>query len=324
MVWWKLAKFYYRCGRIGDARSSLQQSLSIDEWNSHYKTVASWWWVDPNEFEKATHTWSLRKILGLMPPMETMELPAHRRMRRLLYIARIRWTEHLRREAELEAIRKLNEAKEKALQEGLAIMGNGRAKLKKDRNKKTPKIQWKTPLPIIYPSKLTPNECNATCKDMEGEFEYFPGTDSQPLPAGEHRIDVEFTPRNTDKFNCELATVVLIVKKARPVIKWRNPVPLYFGSPLTDDHHLNAKLIISAGGGEDREDSPKKGKKKKKQSTMDYATSDRGNAEQMVDPPEGTMEYVFCSMFFLLFLFMMVSLSLLSIYCCLFAFSDMT
>jgi DNA polymerase-1 len=34
--------------------------------------------------------------------------------------------------------------------------------------------------------------------------------------------------------------------------------------------------------------------------------------------------YVFCSMFFLLFLFMMVSLSLLSIYCCLFAFSDMT
>jgi hypothetical protein len=34
--------------------------------------------------------------------------------------------------------------------------------------------------------------------------------------------------------------------------------------------------------------------------------------------------YVFCSMFFLLFLFIMVSLSLLSIYCCLFALSDMT
>jgi hypothetical protein len=33
-------------------------------------------------------------------------------------------------------------------------------------------------------------------------------------------------------------------------------------------------------------------------------------------------EYVFCSMFFLLFLFMMASLSLLSIYCCLSEFSD--
>jgi hypothetical protein len=34
--------------------------------------------------------------------------------------------------------------------------------------------------------------------------------------------------------------------------------------------------------------------------------------------------YVFCSMFFLLFLFMMVSLSLLSIYCCMSTFSDTT
>jgi tetratricopeptide (TPR) repeat protein len=34
------------------------------------------------------------------------------------------------------------------------------------------------------------------------------------------------------------------------------------------------------------------------------------------------LRYVLCSMFFLLFLFMMASLSLLSIYCCLFAFSD--
>jgi hypothetical protein len=36
----------------------------------------------------------------------------------------------------------------------------------------------------------------------------------------------------------------------------------------------------------------------------------------------GDTLYVLCSMFFLLFLFMMASLSLLSIYCCLFAFSD--
>ena len=60
---------------------------------------------------------------------------------------------------------------------------------------------------------------------MDGEFEYFPGTDDLPLPAGEHNIEVEFTPRNTDKYNCELATVTLVVKKAKPVIKWRNLLP---------------------------------------------------------------------------------------------------
>ena len=55
--------------------------------------------------------------------------------------------EHLRKEAELEAIRKLNEAKEAALKEGMMSATSSRVKPKKDRNKKTPKIVWKTPCP---------------------------------------------------------------------------------------------------------------------------------------------------------------------------------
>ena len=95
--------------------------LAIEEWKPQYQKVASWWWRDPNIFEEATHTWSIRKILSLLPPIQTMELPSHRRLKQILPIARAKWQERLRREAELEAIRKLNEAKEAALREGLAV-----------------------------------------------------------------------------------------------------------------------------------------------------------------------------------------------------------
>ena len=88
-IWWKLAKSYYRCGRLGDARSSIAQALAFNVDDHQYRKVAKTWWDDPNEFEKATHVWSVTKIMSHLPANDTIEQPSHHKMSKLLIYARI-------------------------------------------------------------------------------------------------------------------------------------------------------------------------------------------------------------------------------------------
>ena len=291
--WWRLGKAFYACGRVGEARSALAQALAIDMERGQYLSVARCWWIEANDFERSCHMGKMGDIIATIPPQEGMfglEEPAHAKLRSLLKIARVRHKEQLAREAELEKIRLKNEAKEALLAAGLKEMGmEGRQPIKKDRNKQNPKIAWKTPNNIIYPSKLTPNECNAVCKDIEGDLEYFPGTDSKPLPAGEHSIDVVFTPKNTKKFNQAELSVTLVVDKASPLVKWKQPPTLYDGSLMEPDSHLNAKLVNHLT--ELDASDPQHPNNKKSKSTNGSFGAERGNAEQLVDPPAGVFRY---------------------------------
>jgi len=291
-IWWILAKIYFRCGRIPDARSSIAQAMSMSTQRHQYLTAGRTWWQDPNGFEETIYMWPAWEIVNSIAPQSTFFYPAQVKLKSLLKIAKQRAKEALMRAAEEERIRLREEAKQKLLDSGQQVRGDGRKRLVRDRNKLNPKIEWATPAAIVYPSKLTPKECNATCKDMEGIFEYFPGTDSLPLPAGEHQITVEFTPMNTKKYNSIEVSVTLIIHKAKPLVKWKDPPPIYNGTSLNTKEQLNAKLVHhpndlldndDGGGGKGR-------KKRKKAETLDF-DENIGNAVQLVDAPDGTFEY---------------------------------
>lgn len=297
--WWVLAKNFHRCGRFLDARSSLTQCLSIDSTNDQYSGVMKCWSEGKSTFEEAIHTWYVSQIIDILPLNDDLEVPAVGKMRVLLEIARIRHAEQKRREIELERLRLAQEARERAMAEGLMAISatnTKRERPKKDRNKQNPRVLWKTPEPIIYPSKLTPSECNAICKEVDGEFEYFPSTDDNPLPAGEHKLEVEFIPRNTNKFNVVELSVIIVIRKAVPVVKWRNPSAYYVGTKLNHTDHLNADLHVHSrsGTGDDDNNNDKKSSKKskkKKGGGFSFGNDGVGNAEQLVDPPTGTFYY---------------------------------
>ena len=292
-VWWKFAKAYWRCGRTPDALSAIAQALAITGDNTQYISVSRSWWVDPHEFEHMVHTWPAWDICNRIPSSEVLAYPAQMKLRVLLKVSRERLKAEIIRKAEEERLRLREEAKQKALESGQTVGADGRTKIVKDRNKANPKVLWNNPEAIMYPSKLTPKECCASCKDMEGEFEYYPGTDSPPLPAGEHTIVCEFTPKNTKKYNCVEIQVVLIIHKATPIVKYDDPPVLYNGASLSSMLHLNAKLVENPADLVDNDDDAgggKKRKKRKQKDTMEFS-SKVGNARQMVDAPDGTFEY---------------------------------
>ena len=289
-AWWMFSKVHFRCCRHPDAKSSLAQALNFDSENTQYLRAARIWMQEPCTFEERMHTWTAAQICQALPPQSDFYLPSQKKLRGLLFIARRRNKEELVRRAEEERIRLREEAKQKLIEQGMAGETEGRQRIVKDRNKLNPKIEWQTPSAIIYPSKLTPKECNASCKDMEGSFEYFPGTDSLPLPAGEHTIFCVFTPNNTKKYNCVETSVVLIIKKATPLVKWKDPEPIYNGATLDTKRELNAKLVDHPNDLQDHDTGAqgKNKRKKRKQETMSFNV---GNATQLVNAPDGTFEY---------------------------------
>jgi hypothetical protein len=97
---------------------------------------------------------------------------------------------------------------------------------------------------------------------------------------------------------------------------WLNSIMSRVGSP-TAPVWANARLMGNTITGDD-DDFHALGKRSRR-----ATAAARGNGS-LEDDDESADLYVFCSMFFLLFLFMMISLSLSSIYYCLPAFSDTT
>ncbi len=91
--------------------------------------------------------------------------------------------------------------------------------------KKTPKIAWSSPNPIIEGKPLGDAQLNATA-DVEGDFHYDPGVGSV-LDPGIHRLSVVFHPADPDRFERAAAAVQLVVEK-KPVLPAepeRPPVP---------------------------------------------------------------------------------------------------
>jgi Flp pilus assembly CpaE family ATPase len=105
----------------------------------------------------------------------------------------------------------------------------------------TPALSWMRPQPINYGTALGAEQLNAVAS-VPGSFVYMP-PEGAMLSAGSHMPTVIFTPEDSANYKSAQAAVALIVNKATPSIKWRDPSPLTSGNPLSVAQ-LNAKASV--------------------------------------------------------------------------------
>ncbi len=108
--------------------------------------------------------------------------------------------------------------------------------------KATPVINWPTPAAITYGTALGDDQLNAST-DVAGTFTYDPGAETV-LPAGDHTLNVTFTPDDDVNYTTTTAEVTLTVGKATPVINWPTPAAITYGTALGDDQ-LNASTDVA-------------------------------------------------------------------------------
>ncbi len=105
--------------------------------------------------------------------------------------------------------------------------------------KGSPAISWSTPAKITYGTALDETHLNASAP-VPGKFEYSPAA-GEMLPPGMHTLSVVFTPADTANYAKAQATVSLSVAKAKSAIHWLAPVPIVYGTQLS-----NAQLCARA------------------------------------------------------------------------------
>ena len=94
----------------------------------------------------------------------------------------------------------------------------------------SPPITWSTPAPILYGTRLSDAQLNAT-SSVPGTFVYTPSAGTL-LHAGLQTLTVTFTPSDTTLYTTTSRTVTLVVTPVTPVITWRTPAAIAFGTPL--------------------------------------------------------------------------------------------
>lgn len=104
-----------------------------------------------------------------------------------------------------------------------------------------PVLDWPAPGSITFGTKLSSIQLNATAP-IPGVFAYAPGV-GELLPAGRHELSVRFTPQDRNLPYVEQKTTLLIAK-AVPVLSWKEPAPIVFGTPL-GEQQLNAKSTVN-------------------------------------------------------------------------------
>ncbi|MGB7986116.1 MAG: AAA family ATPase [Terracidiphilus sp.] len=122
-----------------------------------------------------------------------------------------------------------------------AQIGAENAAVEEAKKPQTPVIVWAAPAPILYGSKLSAAQLNAT-SSVPGSFVYAPA-EGEILAAGEHTLTVTFTPEDTKAYTAAEATVALTVTKAVPTITWAAPATITYGVAL-DGSQLNATASV--------------------------------------------------------------------------------
>ena len=117
-------------------------------------------------------------------------------------------------------------------------------------------ICWEAPVPIEFGTSLCHEQLNAKCNiNISGYFEYDPPSGTT-LPVGEdNRLSVSFQPFDKENFLSAFKTVFLKVFKKKPSLKWNNPAPILFGTPIHVDI-LNAVCVDNIEGRFDYDVSP--------------------------------------------------------------------
>jgi hypothetical protein len=94
-----------------------------------------------------------------------------------------------------------------------------------------PTITWATPAVIAYGTPLGPVQLNAV-SSVPCTFVYSPAAGTI-LSAGIHLITVTCTPVDATDYSSVSKTVIMIVRRAAPVITWATPAPISQGTPLS-------------------------------------------------------------------------------------------
>jgi len=105
----------------------------------------------------------------------------------------------------------------------------------------TPTITWPPPAPIVYGTKLSATQLNATAS-VPGSFVYSPAVGTLP-GAGTQTLSVTFTPTDTVAYQTATASVSLTVNKATPAVTWSAPAGIVYGTALSATQ-LNATTTM--------------------------------------------------------------------------------
>jgi hypothetical protein len=98
-------------------------------------------------------------------------------------------------------------------------------------NKATPKIAWDTPEEVPAGTRLSAAQLDATA-NVPGKFTYSPSAGTVLAHAGKVKLSATFSPTDTADYLSATATVQLTVTIATPVIVWKTPVPVPYGTTL--------------------------------------------------------------------------------------------
>ena len=102
--------------------------------------------------------------------------------------------------------------------------------------KATPTVVWAAPASIVYGTKLSAAQLNATATGqsgtaLAGTFVYTPAAGTVP-GAGVQTLNVTFTASDAN-YATATASVPLTVTKAVPTVGWAAPAAIGFGTPLS-------------------------------------------------------------------------------------------
>ncbi len=107
--------------------------------------------------------------------------------------------------------------------------------------KPVPTITWPTPAAIVYGTALGATQLDAAAS-VPGTFAYSPAAGTV-FTAGQHTLSAVFTPNDSTDFSSAIASVVLTVSPATPVLSWPTPAAVPTGTILSATQ-LNATANV--------------------------------------------------------------------------------
>jgi hypothetical protein len=110
-------------------------------------------------------------------------------------------------------------------------------------SKVTPTLTWFNPDDIIYGTGLSGIQLNATAS-VAGTFIYTPAAGTLLNAGNSQRLHVDFIPDDTANFNPASRDVEINVLKATPMVIWRDPAPIAYGTALAGTQ-LNATASVT-------------------------------------------------------------------------------
>ena len=108
--------------------------------------------------------------------------------------------------------------------------------------KAKPSLNWNAPVAIAYGTALGASQLNATA-NTAGNFTYT-STAGTVLPAGNHTLNVLFTPTDSGNYTTASANVTVHVMQATPSLTWSTPAAIAYGTALRASQ-LNAAANIA-------------------------------------------------------------------------------